>query len=128
MHKLLEYINDEMETLEHKAGKDGKLTMQEIQYMDTLAHAKKNILTAEAMEDYDDDYSKDYGMEYSRADRRGRGSRAKRDSMGRYSSRYSRNYSYAKEDLKQDLHDMEREADDEETRHMIKRWIKQLEE
>ena len=49
MHKLIEYICDELEELNRKAGKDGKLSMAEIQYMDTLAHAKKNLLKGEEM-------------------------------------------------------------------------------
>ena len=62
-----------------------------------LAHFKKNLLTGEAM--MDDGYSGDYygesmdgrsyrGRSYGRSYARGRGSGARRDSMGRYSSRY----------------------------------------
>lgn len=126
MHKLLDYICDELEMLEKKVGKGEKLSMSEISYMDTLAHAKKNILTADAMEDADE-----YRDDYSGARMgRGRGSNARRDSMGRYASRYDRGYSRAdaKEDLIMDLHDLEKHAGDEETRHMIKKWIKQVEE
>lgn len=127
MHKLLDYICDEMEELERKVEKGGKLSMQEIQYMDTLAHAKKNILTSDAMEEAD--YSNDYSSrDYSMAPSRGRGSRARRDSMGRYSSDEMRGYSRGKADLKEDLRELERNASDDETRHMIKRWMKQLED
>lgn len=49
MHKLMEYICEEMEELEKKAGKDGKLSMAEMQYLDTLAHTKKNLLKADEM-------------------------------------------------------------------------------
>ena len=76
MHKLMEYVCDELEELERKAEKGGKLSMAEIQYGDTLAHFKKNLLTADAMTG-----EGEYG--YSNA--RGRGSNARRDSMGRYS-------------------------------------------
>lgn len=131
MHKLIDYICDEMEELEKKAEKGGKLSMQELQYADTLAHLKKNILTSDAMMG-EDEYS-NMGGSYAR----GRGSNARRDSMGRYSKddrpyrggSYERGYSrdMAKEDLVMQLHDMERDADDE-TKHMIKKWIKQIEE
>lgn len=101
MHKLIEFICDELEDLERKAERGGKLSMTEIQYMDTLAHAKKNLLKSEEMMDggYSMDgysrsrYSRD-GRMYSEA--RGRGRYAKRDSMGRYSrDRYSRDGGYS---------------------------------
>ena len=96
MHKLIEFICDELDDLERKAERGGKLSMTEVQYMDTLAHAKKNLLKSEEMMDggYSmDRYSGDYSGEYSRgySERRGRGRNARRDSMGRYSrDRYSR--------------------------------------
>ena len=111
MHKLIEYVCGELEDLEHKAAKDGKLSMQELSYADTLAHLKKNLLKAEEMSG-DSEYSmgRNYSMRdsyrggsyrgtsyrdsyadeaYVRPDgsyARGRGAGAKRDSMGRYSS------------------------------------------
>lgn len=56
MHKLMEYICDELEELDRKAGKEGKLSMAEIEYADKLAHIKKSILTSEEMWD-DSEYS-----------------------------------------------------------------------
>ena len=140
MHKLIEYVCDELEELERKADK-GKLSMTEMQYVDLLAHTKKNLLTADAMMEADDEYSNDGGSSYAR----GRGRYAKRDAMGRYSyddvhmmggtyrdgrdgrdGRYSR--ADAKEDMLMELHNMEKMAQDNETRQMVKRWIKQVEE
>lgn len=138
MDKLIEYVCDQLEELERKADKGNKLTMQEIQYADMLAHLKKNILTADAMMEADDE-----GGSYAR----GRGRNARRDSMGRYSredgysrmtdgsyrdgrgSSYARGYSRddAKQDMLMQLREMEQDAD-EESRHMIKKWIKQVEE
>lgn len=111
MHKLIEYLCEELEELERKADKGGKLSMQELQYADTLAHLKKNLLKGEEMSG--DGYS-NYGYSRSMSGRggsyrggsyaedgyseggyyvrpdgsyaRGRGPGAKRDSMGRYSS------------------------------------------
>jgi len=48
MHKLIDYLCEELDELEQKAMK-GKLSMSEIQYGDTLAHFKKNLLAAEEM-------------------------------------------------------------------------------
>lgn len=137
MDKLINYVCDELEELERKADK-GKLSMAELQYADTFAHLKKNILTSDAMME-DGDYSNEGGS-YAR----GRGSNARRDSRGRYSNEggsyrggmYARENrggrdGYSREDAKEDmimqLHDMERDAD-EESKRMIKKWIKQIEE
>lgn len=49
MHKLMEYICEELEELERKADKEGKLSMAEVQYGDTLAHFKKSLLSADEM-------------------------------------------------------------------------------
>lgn len=131
MDKLINYVCDELEELERKADK-GKLSMAEVQYADMLAHLKKNILTSDAM--MDEGYSNEGGYSYAR-DGRGRGSNAKRDSMGRYSSRmydgsyddgYERGYSRDKEDMMSQLKNMERHAEDEESRRMIKNWMKQI--
>lgn len=122
MHKLYEYVCDELKDLEKKAEK-GNLSMQEVQYADTLAHLKKNLMKAdEMMEDEFGEYSMAYypmtsyaeeggnkgryGMgrrsDYSYA--RGRGRNAKRDSMGRYSREGG--YSYADDEMQGIIADM----------------------
>lgn len=135
MHKLIEYICDELDELERKAEKGGKLTMSEIQYGDVLAHFKKNLLTADAMMESEEEYSNAGGNSYAR----GRGRNARRDSMGRYSRDTMRGGMYrdgsydgysresAKEDMLMQLREMEQDAD-EESKRMIRKWIKQVEE
>lgn len=99
MHKLIEYICEELEELERKADKDGKLSMAEVQYMDLLAHTKKNLLKGEEMMEegggssyydggssYRRGGSSMAGGESNQSRARGRGRNARRDSMGRYSS------------------------------------------
>ena len=112
MHKLIEYCCDELEEIERKAAKGQKLSMQELQYADTLAHMKKNLMKADEMSGgseyssrgYSRRMSYDDGASYRAADgvrnyvrpdgsyaeessyARGRGPGAARDSMGRYSS------------------------------------------
>ena len=44
MHKLMEYVCNELEELESKADKEGKLSAAEIEYADKLTHIKKNLL------------------------------------------------------------------------------------
>ena len=140
MHKLMEFICDELEELERKAEKDGKLSMAEIQYVDTLAHAKKNLLKADEMWE-DSEYSMDGGRSYARGRRlmrggnsyryegegsyaRGRGRNAKRDSMGRYSRE---GYSMAGDEMIDELRDLMHEAPDEQTRMEFQRFISKIE-
>jgi hypothetical protein len=95
MHKIMEYVCKEMEDLEKKIEKNGGLNPSDMQYLDTLAHTKKNLLKAEEMSEgsYRGSYrgSYDDGMSYADpmyADReqteRSRYS-TRRDRMGRYS-------------------------------------------
>jgi len=95
MHKLMNYVCDELDTLEKKVEKSGDLSMTEVSYMGDLLEAKKDLLKIDEMENgasYDMSYN-DYSMRNSYArNGRGRGSQANRDRMGRYSSErgYSR--------------------------------------
>lgn len=113
MDKLLNYVCDELEELEHKADK-GKLSAAEIQYGDTLAHLKKNLLTADAM--MEEGYSEYYPYA------RGRGRNAKRDSMGRYSRNYSMD-----DGMIDELRDLMEEAPTEEAKREFKRFISKIE-
>ena len=140
MHKLMEFICDELEELERKAEKDGKLSMAEIQYVDTLAHAKKNLLKADEMWE-ESEYSMDGGRSYARSRRsmrgdnsyryegegsyaRGRGRNAKRDSMGRYSRD---GYSMAEGEMIDELRDLMHDAPDEQTKMEFQRFISKIE-
>lgn len=88
MHKLYEYICDELKDLEKKAEK-GNLSMQEIQYADTLAHLKKNLMKAdEMMEDEFGEYSMAYYPMTSYAEEGG-------NKGGNYTGRHGGN-SYAR--------------------------------
>ena len=137
MHKLMEYICDELEELERKADKDGKLSMAEIQYADTLAHTKQNLLKADELWE-ESEYSMDGGNSYARGGNRvrnsyryegegsyarGRGRNAKRDSMGRY----SRGYAMAGDDMIDELRDLMQDAPDEQTRMEFQRFISKIE-
>lgn len=133
MHKLMEYICDELEELERKAEKEGKLSMAEIQYVDTLAHAKKNLLKADEMWE-ESEYSMDgdrsmrggnsYRYEGGRSYARGRGRNARRDRMGRYSSN---GYSMAGDEMIDELRGLMQEAPDEQTRMEFQRFISKME-
>ena len=136
MHKMYELREMLCEELD-KITKKGELSAGSLDVIDKLTHSIKSIDTILAMEDAgysSDDYSM-RGNSYAR----GRGSNARRDSMGRYSSdNYSmrggrsgergRNYSYDDEmnNLREQLEDMERMAKDEESKRMIRQWKMQL--
>ena len=146
MDKLLDYLCEELEKLESKADKDGKLSMSEVQYMDILLHAKKNLLKSEEMyEEMEDGYSRRDGGSYRYSGEssyaRGRGRNARRDSMGRYSrerggnsrergySRYSREggYSMADEDMVEELRNLMDNAPDDRTRMEFEKMISKIE-
>lgn len=143
MHKLIEYICDEMEDLERKAEKDGKLTAAEVQYLDTLAHTKKNILKSEEMME-DSEYSMaggSYGS-YARGGRGGRGGRSRsgsyeggsyargrqgnvrRDSMGRYSREGG--YSRAEDDFRMDLEELMADAPNEQIKMKLQKMMSEM--
>ena len=115
MHKLMNFVCDELKDIESKTDR-GKLTMQDLQYADMLAHLKKSLLTIEAMEE--SDYSRDEASRDGGSYRRGR------DSMGRYTSRDYR-YSRDADEMRSHLEDMKRNAKDDESRMMIEEWLKQ---
>lgn len=136
MHKMYELREMLCEELD-KITKKGELSAGSLDVVDKLTHSIKSIDTIIAMEEAG--YSgEDYAMR-GNSYARGRGSNARRDSMGRYSSdNYSmrggrsgergRNYSYDDEmnNLREQLEDMERMAKDEESKRMIRQWKMQL--
>lgn len=135
MHKLVEYVCDELQDIEKKAEK-GQLSMSEIEYADKLAHLKKNLLKGEEMMEEDGysnagDYSNrgysrryddnmNYNSRYSRA--RGR-MNARRDSMGRY----SRGYSMSDDEMMKELRELMQDAPDDRTRKEFQSFIDRLE-
>ena len=144
MHKLMDYICEELEQLEKKADKDGKLSMSEVEYADKLLHMKKNLLKAEELYE-DSEYSMADGMSYARGGRGGSrrggnqyGSYASegrggsyRQGGGSYASGGGSNaregYSRATEDITERLHDLMSDAPDERTRQEIQKMIRKME-
>lgn len=101
-HKITEMLENEL----GKIASDGKLTTSSLEIGDKTAHFLKSLKTIEAMEEAaeEEEYSHDYDGYPVHMNRnsyaRGRGSRAKRDSMGRYSSKYD---GYSRNAKKADL-------------------------
>ena len=137
MHKLCEYIDKELEELEHKAGVGQKLSAGEIQYGDMLAHFKKSLLTNDAMEGYDDEYSNDnramrdnrsmrsmrgnsYRYDDGNSMARGRTGNVRRDSMGRYSR------DDALDDMVDELEELMEKAPDDQTKKEFRKFIAKM--
>ena len=130
MHKLIEYIDNSMKEYEDKVARGGELSYKDIECLKDLAKTKMAILTNEAMENESYEYSREGDMHDGRYSRtgRGRGTYAKRDSMGRYSRRYDA-YSYAdaKQDMIMELKELAQKAPDEKTKQEIEHFANEME-
>lgn len=125
MDKLIDYICDELETLERKADKDGKLSMAEVQYVDTLAHAKKNLLKAEEMSE--GSYAMGEGS-YARGGRGRRGGANQYGSYARGGSYADGMYSRESGRMVDKLRNLMEDAGDSQIKHDIGRLISKIEE
>ncbi len=134
MDKLCKFIDRELEDLENKAATAGKLSSAEVNYGKDLAKFKMALLTNERMED--EGYSNEYdGMSNrsggSSSNRgmsgaRGRGSNARRDSMGRYSREDGYSRAEAHEDFMEEVEELMHKAPDEHTRKKLERFINEM--
>ena len=135
MDKLCRYLDKELEEYENKVAMGGKLSRTEIEDGKNIAKFKMALLTNEAMED--ENYSEYDGGSYrggnrggssyrSMSNARGRGSRAKRDSMGRYSSEDGYSRAEAEEDFMYELREAMAVAPDEHKRKAVERIINEM--
>jgi hypothetical protein len=128
MHKLCDYLTDELKEMEDKVARGGKLSRTEIEDGKNIAKFKMALLTNDRMEQ-DGGKSEMYpymggyrsytgGRNNERmSDRRGMSNMQRRDSRGRYSGDdYSRED--ARDDFMADLSEVVMNAPDE---HMKKR-------
>lgn len=122
-HNLCDFIKDELKELDRKVASGGKLSMQEIEYADKLAHMKKSILTVDAMEN-PDEYLDDgnYNSNYPKTYTRGRGRNARRDSMGRYADARM----YRDDGMMDELHGLMEKAPNEQVRRKYSEFISEI--
>jgi hypothetical protein len=130
MHKLTELKDKLTRELEDYAdnGKFSEKDVESIKYMTSAIDHLCNIIGDEEDEysgvmmndDLDGRYSRRGGMSYAR----GRGSNARRDSRGRYSSRM---YSGDNSMMLQELRELKEDAPDERTRMEFDKFIKKME-
>lgn len=137
MHELRKMLCQELD----KVTKKGEISNpQMLDIVDKLTHSIKSIDTIMAMEDAgysNDDYSM-RGGSYAR----GRGSNARRDTMGRYADDYSmrgsrgnsyrgnsynNSYGYSRgmDNLMVELGELENEMQDEDSKQMIRKWMRE---
>lgn len=135
MYKLKDMLCEELE----KITKKGELSAGSLDAVDKLTHSIKSIDTIIAMEEYSEDDGMPYEGSYARGGRGGNRGNSyargqKRDSMGRYSrNSYRGSYDgYSREEemdnLKMELQGLLEDAENEEERKMIRKWIKQVAE
>lgn len=129
MHELHELKDMLCEELEEYGKKE--LTAGSLDVIDKLTHTIKNldkIIEKHEEEEYSGRYYPMYEGSYnyrggSYADNRGRGSNARRDTMGRYASRgYSRDAEMIAE-----LRELMNEAPDDKTRMEFQKFISKIE-
>ena len=144
MYKLKDMLCEELE----KITKKGELSAGSLDAVDKLTHSIKSIDTIIAMDEYSEEDEMSYEGSYARGVQggnrgggRGGNSNARgrrRDSMGRYSRNNSYRGSYGNgggysreeemDNLKMELQGLLEEAENEEERKMIRKWIKQVAE
>lgn len=143
MYELKEMLCDELA----KITKKGELSAGSLDAVDKLTHSIKSIETIIAMDENSEEGGSYEGGSYARGGRggnRGGGNRGRsnargrsRDSMGRYSGDGSYRGSYARggysrdeemEELRMGLQELLEDANSEEERKMIRKWLKQVEE
>lgn len=120
MHKMYEYICDELEKLEKEIERGGELTPTKLELADDLIDMKKNIMKIWRLEDdgyshamYPDRVMRNDGMSMAR----GRNDNARRDSISRYSRAG---------DMIDRLHDIAESAPDEMSRREINKLIAKM--
>ena len=128
LHELCETLSREIgEANEKIRSAGGKLSAGDLDYIDKLTHALKSVkATVSMMEDEGYSGYPYMGRSYDNGmgNRSYRGSYARRDSRGRYSSErgYSRDGGMVEE-----LRDLMQDAPDERTRQEFQRFITKLE-
>lgn len=141
LYDICEYLTEELKKANKELEKKGgEMSAGDLEVIDKLTHALKSTKTTIAMiEAEEDGYSstnyRDGGSSYRGISyARGRRGNVRRDSMGRYSrdsyARGGRGYSRddAKDEMMEHLREMEMSAGDDETRRMVGRWIRQIEQ
>lgn len=131
LYNVKEMLVDKLEEYSSRQS----LSASDIEMVDTLAHAAKNMCKIIEAAEEEQEYSQrgaDRRYSYDSSYARGRGRNARRDSMGRYSSegngnRYSRDGYSRSEDMVTELRELMMDTDDEQMKSEFQRFIKKIE-
>lgn len=125
---ISKFINQELSELDHRVMSNGKLTMQEAQYVDLLAHLEKSLLTCEAMKEgsYHAGYSDGYKDGYRSYEGSEYGARRRRDSMGRYADEPRYNDGYQHGSMVEELHSLMEKAPNEQVKRKYSDFLNEI--
>jgi hypothetical protein len=132
---ISKFIEKELKDLDHRVITNGKLNMQEAQYVDLLAHLEKSLLTCEAMKEgsyhagYSDGYKDGYNESgYNRSyEASGYGARGRRrDSMGRYADEPRYNDGYQHDSMIEELHSLMEKAPNEQVKRKYSDFLSEI--
>lgn len=130
LHELCETISREIGDANEKIrSAGGKLSGEDLTYLDKLTHTLKSLKTTIAMVEAEDGESgrympNSYGMYGTNGGYNGNSYRRVRDSMGRYTSR--RGYSYD-DGMIEELRSLMESAPDERTKSEFRQFIAKME-
>ena len=125
LHELCETISREIGEANEKIRKaGGKLSGEDLTYLDKLTHTLKSLKTTIAMMEAEDGESGRYSMPHYGSYNYGGSYRRGRDSMGRYTSR--RGYSYD-DGMIEELRSLMESAPDERTKSEFRQFIAKME-
>ena len=125
LHELCETISREIGEANDKIrSAGGKLSGEDLTYLDKLTHTLKSLKTTIAMVEAEDGESGRYSMPHYGGYNYGGSYRRGRDSMGRYTSR--RGYSYD-DGMIEELRSLMESAPDERTKSEFRQFIAKIE-
>ena len=125
LHELCETISREIGEANDKIrSAGGKLSGEDLTYLDKLTHTLKSLKTTIAMMEAEDGESGRYSMPHYGGYNYGGSYRRGRDSMGRYTSR--RGYSYD-DGMIEELRSLMESAPDERTKSEFRQFIAKIE-
>ena len=121
LHELCETLGEAVKEANEKIRQaGGKLTGDDVGYVDKLTHALKSIKAVIAMSGDEDEYSNDDGASYWYPTR-------SHNMSNRSHRRYSRSREFSRNNtLADQLRDLLQDAPDDKTRQEIKRLIERL--
>ena len=130
MHDKLYDVKEMLVNKLEEYGSRQSLSASDIEMVDTLAHAAKNMCKIIEAAEEEQGYSQrgaDRRYSYDNSYARGRGRNARRDSMGRYSSEGNDNRYSRGGDMVAELRELMMDADDEQMKSEFQRFIKKIE-